>query len=502
MRPSHLILALPLAVVAAIAAVCGPAWGYNPPVDKIGPLTVTIEGPSEITTREQPVPVTVVIQSEADQAVSAILRIGVIDQWTVQPAEPVRVEVAPHGTVRQAFQIQIAERSYSAHYPVHAFVEFASDGVLQRAHPILIMATTFANPARAIAAVPWKPLPVANPGTLSLWQLPVRRMLVEVFGEQPLLMPAGTIGSEPRSRADVALGQQTLDNSARSVLILHPPWWEGRVGTVALEYPLTLPNEKPIRLLFANAMNPGGESDGVTFRVRVAPWDGADTPWGEVVFERHTDAKTWQEATVDLSAFAGQQVRLQLESHPGPKNNTGWDRSFWAEPMLVVGTPQPPDPFPPTDERGSQLLGETRCGGDVFAVRVWPGRRGLLDSVIGIDDGRQQLYVRGLEVTVLGTRLDQPDSVWRLVRVEPEATGSGLRLRHTFEGVEGTFDLIGSLAIDDHVLRARLAIAKAPRRARGSTCTWKKSRGVPGVAIWLRCMRGPATCCANRKGSD
>ena len=38
-----------------------------------------------------------------------------------------------------------------------------------------------------------------------------------------------------------------------------------------------------------------------------------------------------------MSPFAGRTVRLQLESHPGPKNNTGWDQSYWAEPLLVAG---------------------------------------------------------------------------------------------------------------------------------------------------------------------
>jgi hypothetical protein len=457
-----LAVALLLLVLDSLACTCRPAWGYNPPVDKVGPLTVKLEGPAEVSQIEQSIPIGVVIENEADQAISGVLRLGVIDQWTVEPATPTAWQVAGRATVRLTVQVKAGKGSYAAHYPVHAFVEFGSGGVTRVAHPILIIKTTFANPPRATVPVPWKPLHVAADSTLALWELPMRRMIVHVFGEQPLLMPAGTIGSEPRSRADVGLGRETLESSARSVLIMHPPWWEGRVGTVALEFPLTLPDVKPISLTFANAMNPGGQSDGVTFRVRVAPWDTGDAPWGEVVYERHTDAKSWQEASVDLSAFAGRAVRLQLESHPGPKNNTGWDRSFWAEPTLIVGTPQPADPFPPSDEQNSQLLGEIRGDGEVYAVRLWPGRRGLLDSTVCFDDGQRRLFFRGFEVTVLGARLDQPQSPVRLLRVEQQPAEGGLCMRHTFETGDGTFDVIGSLSIESNVLRARFAIANAP----------------------------------------
>lgn len=447
----------------AVLAVCSaaPAWAYLPPVDKVGPLTVMIEGPSEVADRSQPISIGVVLENSSDQLLSTAVRIGVIDQWVVEPATPVRLQLGPRAIHRQAFQVRIPERCYKAHYPIHAFVEFADQGTTRQAHPVLILQTTFSNPVPKTVAMAWKCTSVPAQGALALDQLAVRRMLVQVNGEAPLWMPVGVLGNEPRSRADVGLGQMAFGNRNRSVLIMHPAWWEGHIGTVALEYPLELPNTKPITLSFGNAMSPEGQSDGVTFRVRVAPFDASDA-WGKVVHERHVVAKNWEDATIDLSAFAGQRVRLQLEAHPGPQNNTGWDRCFWADPLLTVGAPLAETPFPPTDDHAAQRLGETHSGGATFDWRIWPGQRGLLDAAIGIGQGDKQVFVQGFAVTVLGTRLDRPTSVWQLTRVAPEHDGNRLQWRHTFTGPDGTFDLLGSLVLEGEALRARFQIANAP----------------------------------------
>ena len=459
MRYTHWIQLFFAAIIAIAAPL--PAWAYLPPVDKVGPLTVTLEGPAEVADRAQPIAVTATLENSSDTPLSVAVRLGVIDKWVVEPAGPVRLQLTPHGKQRQAFQVRIAERSYRGHYPIHAFVEFTDQGTPRQAHPILILQTTFANPTPTARAVCWNCLQVPTEGALALDQLTVRRMLVQVKDEPPVVMPVGFVGHEPRSRADVNVGQTTLENRTRPVLIMHPAWWEGHLGSVAIEYPLELPTTKPLTLRFGNAMSPEGQSDGVTFRVRVASFDG-DEAWGEVVHERHVTAKTWDDATVDLSAFAGQRVRLQLEAHPGPQNNTGWDRCFWAEPLLVAGTPKPAAPFPPTDAQGTQLLGDTHSQGTTFSWRVWPGQRGLLDAVIGIAQGDKQLFVRGVSVTAIGTRLDQPTSIWQLTRVTTEHKANQLQWRHTFSGPDGTFDLIGSLELEGEALRARFRLENTP----------------------------------------
>jgi len=454
------LFALSCMILTLACTPCRFCTAYNPPVDKAGPLTVSLEGPAEVAQPDQPIPVTVVVTNESAEPISGMLRLSVVDEWTVEPADSIKIEVGAGATVRQSIQVRPGQGSYAAHYPVHAVLTFGHGGATLAAHPILIIKTTFASPERKVLS-PWKPLSLAADSSLALWQLPMRRMVLEVFGEQPVMLAPGALVTDPRTRAAASIGRETLEDVARPVIIMHPPWHDGRVGTIALEYPLQLPDVTPIRLTFANGMTPGGQSDGVTFRVRVAPWDSQE-PWGEVAAERHIDAKSWQESAVDLSAWAGRAVRLQLESHPGPKNDTGWDRGFWAEPVLTVGTPRPPAPFPPVGDEGAQLLGEIRASGATYAVRLWPGQRGLLDATIGFDDGQQRIYLQGFQVTVLGARLDQPQSPVRLLSTERLPAPAGTSVRHVFECSDGTFELVGSVGVEHDALRARFAIANAP----------------------------------------
>ncbi len=377
------------------------AHAYNPPVDKVGALQVRIDGPSEVHDRATPISIDVVLENSGDEPISGSLKLGLIDQWQATPQHPMPFTVAAHKSVHQKYQVTIAADSYSAHYPIHAFATFQQDGQSVTVHPILILETKFSDQRRSMTVRLWKPLPILRNSALALWQTSTFRRIVEVFGQQPRVLPLGTIGVEPRSRADVSVGQPTLDGQTRSAIIMHPPWYEGQVGTVLVEFPLDLPAQGPIKLKFANAMNPGGQSDGVTFRVRVAPWSTAKPLLGQVVFQRHIDAYTWQDAEVDLSAFAGRQIRLQLEAHPGPQNNTGWDRCFWAEPTVVAGTLPAAPAFPPTTTDGSEEVGTTTCGQQTYRTRLWLGPRGLLDCVVGIEGEGKSTYLRGFEVTVL-----------------------------------------------------------------------------------------------------
>ncbi|MFW5693011.1 MAG: hypothetical protein ACOCWL_02230, partial [Thermoguttaceae bacterium] len=218
----------------------------------------------------------------------------------------------------------------------------------------------------------------------------------------------------------------SLGGRSREVVAIHPPWRDGNPGTAAVEYPLELPETRPINLRFAHAVASGGKGDGVTFRVRAVPVDAPAGQWGEVVYEKHSRAIDWTDAgTADLSRFAGQAIRLQLESHPGPDRNTGWDQSYWAEPVLTAGTPAKPAAFPPTTTDDSILLGTVPCGGAAMEVRVWPGNRGLLDATVGFVGAGRQIMFHGFQVRVLGGRIDDARSPVLLDRVETEQAGDG-----------------------------------------------------------------------------
>jgi hypothetical protein len=242
---------------------------------------------------------------------------------------------------------------------------------------------------------------------------------------------------------------------------IHPPWWQGNVGTHAVEYPITLPEKGPLELQFANAMSPPGQSDGVTFRVRALPLDAPDGELGEVLFERHTDTKMWRSAEVDLTRFAGQSIRLQLESHPGPRNNTGWDQSFWAEPMLVAGNPQSATESVVSHDLLSPL-GEITVGGCSYQVKYSMGDRGLLDATVEISDGTHSARFHGFHIRVLGCRVDEQNSPLRLTRTIAEPADSGVQIRHQFESHLGSFDLVIHLRIERHTLRASFSLENEP----------------------------------------
>lgn len=459
-RPWRLVLLL-----AGLWLGGGQALAFNPPVDTAGPLTVRIEGPDEIAQQEAPVPIRVMVENAGDRPLHGTLQIGLIDRWRSDPDGPMKFAVDARGKRAMEFKVIAGRGTYSAHYPIHAVARFELDGKSYEAHPILVLQTKFATLAVAPVALPWKPVEVPKSGALALWSLPVRRSVVLVFGQQPITMPVGWQGSEPRTRGSMHTGTPVLGGEAREVIAMHPPWHEGHVGTIFTEFPIRLPETRPLRLQFANAVRPEGQGDGVTFRVRAAAIDSPEGTLGTIVFDRHTLAKTWQSELIDLSAFAGRTVRLQLESHPGPKNNTGWDESYWAEPTLVIGNPPPPQTFPPADQAASKPLGTLRCGAPEpvqYEVRIWPGQRGLLDTIVGFVRGNQRLTVRGFEVRVLGTSLHDPRSPIFLQSVQEEPSSEGYQVRHHFAGPAGAFDLVGRIWLQQGALRTHFHLDKTP----------------------------------------
>ncbi|MCS7304641.1 MAG: hypothetical protein NZ602_05970 [Thermoguttaceae bacterium] len=384
------------------------ATGFDPPVDRAGPITARIEGPPEVTEIGQPIPVAVVLENKAAQPITGTVQLRLIDRWkwrptrapnwirsdgTVeivgvplgkqQPAEPLRFEVPGRASTRLEFEITAEQPTYSAHYPIHAHVRFQHGGQEHLAHPILIFQTKLHQPPRPSRSLPWVLQPVPAGGELALDQLPVYRIVWQVFGQQAQTMPVGWLGVHEPTGTTFHRTRMSLAGQIRTGFGVHPPWKEGQSGTMLIELPLQLPAEKPLVFRCFLGQIPEGQSDGLTFRVRVLGWEAPEGQFGQVVWEKHLVAKTWQPVEVDLSQFAGQKVRFQLEAHPGPKQDTGWDSAIWADPVLQCGQLPPPVPFPPPNQEGSFVLGHTRCEQAEYQVRVWPGRRGLLDAVIG-----------------------------------------------------------------------------------------------------------------------
>ncbi|MBM4094742.1 MAG: hypothetical protein FJ276_35845, partial [Planctomycetes bacterium] len=452
-------------VLAASLACAGSVFAFNPPSDRVGPLTVRVEGPETVTQVDAPLDVRVTLENDGDEPIAGNVRLGLTDGWQSEPADALPFTAATKSKTTCSFRVTLAADCHSAHYPIHAYATFTWQGQPRTAHPILVLETKLPARPKPGPALAWEPLPLAGDRTLALLQVPVCRTVVAVFGRPPKTMPVGWTGAAEGSRSSVQFQNGLrLGDASRDVLAIHPPWFEGQVGTAWVEYPLALPRAKPIRLRFATAVTPTGNGDGVTFRVRAVALDAPDGQAGDVVFERHSAAKTWEAGEADLSRFAGLRVRVQLESDPGPAENTAFDQSYWAEPTLVVGAPRSPMvAFPPIMLDGDWRLGQIQVGATACEVRVWPGQRGLLDATVGFLGAQRQLYFRGFRTRVLGMRVDDPGSPVTLEVARPEPLpGGGYEVRHRFQSPSGAFDLVGRVALKDHALRIGFQLENAP----------------------------------------
>jgi len=273
------------------------ARAYNPPVDTAGSITARIEGPQVVTQTDTPLPVRVIVENKGDQPLEGVVQLAVIDRWQVEPAGQVRFRVEAKGTATREFKVIAGAGTYSAHYPIHAYVWDAA-GKGEKLHPILILETRLPKPPR--------PKPAA--GAVS----------------KP---PAGTL-------------------------------------------------------------------------------------------------------------------------------------------------PEPPA-FPPKDDAGSQVLGtvtvKPQADGpaakpqvDGYEVRIWPGRRGLLDTVVAFVRGEKRLCFRGFEVRVLGGRIDDARCPILLLEAKEEPCAGGRQVRHRFQSHLGPFDLVGRLYVEQGVLRAKFHLENTP----------------------------------------
>ncbi|MHC5056122.1 MAG: hypothetical protein ACYTKD_15560 [Planctomycetota bacterium] len=463
--------ALVAVLAVLVVAPASRALAFNAPEDSAGPVAATIEGPGVVTTTGKPVPYGVRVENSGAAAIEGTVRLGLIDDWRAEPAGAVAFRAGPNGSVTLRFDVVPGPGTHAALYPLHAWVEFRHEGRSIVAHPVFIIEARVRGPEPETPPAAWRPVRVAEGGGMRLLSLPARRVVVRVFGEgeEARALPVGWMGSDEPTRAAASSGTVARGDTRRA-LWLHPPWRDGRAGTIMVEWPVALPDARELRLRFGNAIRDshGNEppSDGVTFRVRVAAIDAPAGTEGEVVFERHTAAKRWVDGEVDLSAYAGRTVRVQLESHPGPRRDTTCDQSFWAQPTVVAGRMPEPPAFPPPPgarfRRLGTLKGEGKGDGGRWEVGILPGRRGLLDSVIRFEQGARRLMFRGFGVNVGGDALENSFSSNTVAGIADERTPEGLCFRHRFAGPGGGFALVGELACEGACLRGSFRLEGAP----------------------------------------
>ena len=458
------------AVWKGLAAIgwAGVALAFDAPVATEGPLTLELNGPAEISDWAARVPLEVVLRNGGDAPITGAVQVTGIDAWRCEPEPEVRFEVSPSAETRLPFEVTPAEGSFNAHYPIHARARF-QDGAAQReVHAVLIIKTQSARIPQAEKSVAWQTLPLQPGRELSLWNAPMHRTIIQTFSDGAVLvMPVAWEGAEESTRGSLAMDQRINRGRTLPAIGMHPAWYNGRAGTILVEFPVKLP-ETPVQISFAtairdtNAAQNEPPSDGVTFRVRAAMADAPDGQLGDILWEGHSDSKAWEDATADLGAFSGKSIRLQLETHPGPKNDTTCDQAYWGAPRLMSVAAEA-DQSEGASAQPVCELGTVRHHGESYSLCVRPGSRGLLDGEFTIAGADARLAFRGIEVRVFGDLLHAGYSFHRLTRFTRGPAGSGRdKWVHYFEGPYGPFDIAMEFWAEQGAFRMHVAIENAP----------------------------------------
>jgi len=174
------------------------------------------------------------------------------------------------------------------------------------------------------------------PGETPLGDIGTYRVAYQSYGKEAVEMPLCWTGHfETVSGVSYVPGVRVLD---RNAILLHAPW-RAPVGAVWVDYRLKFPALKPISLSFGIAMRPdmvGPEkSDGVTFSAYLV--DGGQR---KELMRQHWDKGEWQDYHFDLSAYAGKEVTLRLQTEPGPANSPSFDYSYFGDAKISVGSSQ------------------------------------------------------------------------------------------------------------------------------------------------------------------
>ncbi|MGA2986783.1 MAG: hypothetical protein ABSG32_23525 [Terriglobia bacterium] len=435
------------------------ALAFEPPVDTAGPLTVRIERPSlgpygaggwvQFDQPDAPFTLNVELSSTADKPLQGTLRLHVIDRWRAEPHGPVPFTLPPRGSVTVAFQVRFGAGTYNAHYPIHALAEFDFEGRHLVAHPILIVATTQANVPRAPLPLEWKPVPVPANGALGLWREPVRRERSILSAEPP---QSGATGRETFEFHPNIQFSERMERREAIAMTLgpRPPSLREVVDAGAVEYPLALPSSQPLVMRFGAAA-----PRGALFRVRALRFDAPPGEEGEVLLEKRVTSTVPQETEVDLARYAGQNVRIQLES----AGDAG--QAWWVEPTVVAGKAQAIAAFPPPSGAPSRLLGTVQG----YEVRVYPGSRGALDSTMALVKGDRSLMFHGFHLQVLGDEVGDWRSASQLLEAREEPAAGRYRVRHRFRSWAGGFDVLTEMWVDARGLQGHFWLEnEAPTR--------------------------------------
>ena len=245
---------------------------FDPPVAKVGNLTMRIDAPQIITELETPIPVSIHLSNAGAQTLRGKVRLQVIDRWKVVSANPQPFELTPKSEQVLKFSVIAGKGTHNAHYPIHAFAEWDTERKSQgeeKAHAVLVVEVRAPRePKRPRDTV----VKLAERGSVPLWQQGNQQVSFQVFGQPMQTMPQGWWGTDEATGAHAVL-QRVDRGGTKEAIAIHPPWRKG-AGTIFIDWQVILPKTNPVLLDFAFAIrdhDPQREppSDGVTVRVWV-----------------------------------------------------------------------------------------------------------------------------------------------------------------------------------------------------------------------------------------
>lgn len=401
------IIALTLCFLPSIV------FGYTYHKKTSGVLTVEIPKPDPITQIDTEYKIPVLLENKGETELSLKL-----STWSIEKLEPLESTVSVKVSAKskeEVFLKYIARKgTYTAHYPIFLETECEIDCKIETISVVQPIETKF-DPVYEE-----KMFELPTGGALKLAEL----RNYKVFWNQDKTpgveneLPIGWRGSEPNSMTSLSV--HNVDRGGlRNSFAVHPPY-RGGAGNTAIEYRIKLPDERPIKLFFENAIRdvfpPEPPSDGVTFRVDID---------AKKAYEKHSKSTSWEPNELDLSEYAGKEISLALVTDPGPKRDTTCDACFWGNVFLLAG--EKPVFLDENSKKALLIenLAAVKSGKSSsenskiykldsgLNIVLTPGLYGLADGVIGFGDKESQVQYDGLRVSVDGESLGHSPSMIR-----------------------------------------------------------------------------------------
>ena len=222
----------------------------------------------------------------------------------------------------------------------------------------------------------------------------------ETFTQMPGAEPKPISEEGETTGAFFETGWQAADGDMRYGFFSQPPWRTGG-GLIWRDFPVSLPQAERLSLHFSAAIRSPlhageGRSDGAGYKVFVVEAGGKATE----VHSSLVKSLSWQDATADLTPWAGKAVTLRLWNDCGPANEPSYDRCLWGDVGVVAdGTAHRAAPRSENRENGAHEF-QLSVRGEAWTATISPGPCGLFDGTISFTDGERTLSFTGFTCAI------------------------------------------------------------------------------------------------------